>query len=68
MKEFIESKPYQRIMGEVLTPQETLELNGHTCPKCNSELYDDKAIQYMSNPPQYKTICTKCGYKGMRHI
>ena len=67
-KQFLHSSPYQKILGEVLRPQENLQLNGHTCPKCNSELYDDKSVEYLSNAPQYKTICQKCGYTSKRFI
>ena len=67
-KQFLHEKPYQKIIGEVLRPQEVLSANGHTCPKCNSELYDDTAVQYLTSPPQYKTICQKCGYTSKRFI
>lgn len=64
----IETNSYKRIIGETLRPIPNLVLNGHKCPKCNSELYDDRSIQLMTNPPQYKTSCESCGYKSTRFI
>jgi len=42
-------------------------LNGISCPKCGSELYDSNPmITLTSMPAQKNTHCSKCNYVGFR--
>lgn len=42
--------------------------NGIACPNCGAELFDSNIFEIRSShPPQYRTHCESCDYKGTRY-
>lgn len=33
------------------------------CPKCGEFIYKDVSVVLTSYPPQYRYVCTKCGWQ-----